>query len=100
MSAHAASTLQPETEAVPRSIVRRTRGRVHGTVTRLVSPGDLGQMIKPFVFLDYFEGEPADAPVFGFHPHSGIATLTLILSGGCHLQGNDRPPGRGRYRRC
>jgi redox-sensitive bicupin YhaK (pirin superfamily) len=38
-------------------------------------------MIKPFVFLDYFEGEPADAPAFGFHPHSGIATLTLILSG-------------------
>ena len=27
------------------------------------------------------EGEPAEAPKFGFHPHSGIATLTLILSG-------------------
>jgi redox-sensitive bicupin YhaK (pirin superfamily) len=50
-------------------------------ITRLVSPGDLGQFIKPFVFLDYFEGEPANAPSFGFHPHSGIATLTLILSG-------------------
>jgi redox-sensitive bicupin YhaK (pirin superfamily) len=47
----------------------------------LVSPGDVGHYIKPFVFLDYFEGDPADAPKFGFHPHSGIATLTLILSG-------------------
>jgi hypothetical protein len=81
MSPHAVSTLQPEADVSPRSIVQRTRGRVHGPVTRLVSPGDLGQMIKPFVFLDYFEGEPADAPAFGFHPHSGIATLTLILSG-------------------
>jgi redox-sensitive bicupin YhaK (pirin superfamily) len=50
-------------------------------VTRLVSPGDIGELIKPFVFLDYFEADPAKAPKFGFHPHSGIATLTLILSG-------------------
>jgi len=33
------------------------------------------------VFLDYFEADPARAPKFGFHPHSGIATLTLILTG-------------------
>jgi redox-sensitive bicupin YhaK (pirin superfamily) len=25
--------------------------------------------------------DPANAPQFAFHPHSGIATLTLILSG-------------------
>ena len=37
--------------------------------------------MKPFVFLDYFEADPENAPKFGFHPHSGIATLTLILSG-------------------
>jgi redox-sensitive bicupin YhaK (pirin superfamily) len=64
-----------------RSIVLRTRGHSHGSVTRLVSPGDIGHYIKPFVFLDSFEGEPTEAPSFGFHPHSGIATLTLILSG-------------------
>jgi redox-sensitive bicupin YhaK (pirin superfamily) len=50
-------------------------------VTRLVSPGDVGELIKPFVFLDYFEADPANTPRFGFHPHSGIATLTLILAG-------------------
>jgi redox-sensitive bicupin YhaK (pirin superfamily) len=64
-----------------REIVLRTRGHSHGRVTRLVSPGDIGELIKPFVFLDYFETDPATAPEFGFHPHSGIATLTLILSG-------------------
>jgi redox-sensitive bicupin YhaK (pirin superfamily) len=81
MSTHAVSALQPDAEAFPRSIVQRTRGHVHGAVTRLVSPNDIGQLIKPFVFLDYFEADPAHAPAFGFHPHSGIATLTLILSG-------------------
>jgi redox-sensitive bicupin YhaK (pirin superfamily) len=50
-------------------------------VTRLVSPGDIGERIKPFVFLDYFDADPATAPKFGFHPHSGIATLTVILAG-------------------
>jgi redox-sensitive bicupin YhaK (pirin superfamily) len=64
-----------------RPIALRTRGHSHGRVTRLVSPGDIGGLIKPFVFLDYFDADPATAPKFGFHPHSGIATLTLILSG-------------------
>ena len=81
MPAHAVSAHQHDTEVSPRSIVLRTRGHSHGAVTRLVSPHDIGELIKPFVFLDYFEGDPADAPVFGFHPHSGIATVTLILSG-------------------
>ena len=81
MSMHTVSARQLDVEAFPRSIAQRTRGHVHGAVTRLVSPNDIGQIIKPFVFLDYFEADPAHAPAFGFHPHSGIATLTLILSG-------------------
>src|SRR6478736_8462468 len=68
-------------EGTSRQIVVRTRGRSHGSVIRLVSPGDIGELIKPFVFLDYFDADPATAPKFGFHPHSGIATLTLILAG-------------------
>jgi redox-sensitive bicupin YhaK (pirin superfamily) len=70
-----------DTAVIARPIALRTRGHSHGPITRLVSPGDLGHRIKPFVFLDYFEADPANAPKFGFHPHSGIATLTLILSG-------------------
>jgi redox-sensitive bicupin YhaK (pirin superfamily) len=68
-------------EEISRQIALRTRGHSHGRVTRLVSPGDIGELIKPFVFLDYFDADPATAPKFGFHPHSGIATLTLILTG-------------------
>jgi hypothetical protein len=33
-----------------REIVLRTRGSSHGPITRLVSPSDLGQAFKPFVF--------------------------------------------------
>jgi redox-sensitive bicupin YhaK (pirin superfamily) len=65
----------------PRAITHSTRGRSHGSIARLVSPSDVGELIKPFVFLDYFEAGPAHAPAFGFHPHSGIATLTLLLNG-------------------
>jgi redox-sensitive bicupin YhaK (pirin superfamily) len=81
MSAHAVSAPQFHIETSTRSIVLRTRGRQHGSITRLASPGDIGELIKPFVFLDYFAADPENAPSFGFHPHSGIATLTLILSG-------------------
>src|ERR1700753_4515428 len=81
MSTHAVSARKLHPRASSRPIVLRTRGHAHGAITRLVSPDDIGQRIKPFVFLDYFEADPADAPAFGFHPHSGIATLTLILSG-------------------
>lgn len=81
MLTHAASTRQRRTEEATRSIVLRTRGHSHGAITRLISPGDIGSLVKPFVFLDYFETAPENAPQFGHHPHSGIATLTLVLSG-------------------
>ena len=63
----------------PRQIVARTAGSRHGPITRLMSPGDLGQKLKPFIFLDYVEAD-GDGPRFGFHPHSGIATLTFPLT--------------------
>src|ERR1700674_2680834 len=81
MKTDAAFTRPTRTEKTSRQIALRTRGRSHGSLTRLVSPGDIGELIKPFVFLDYFDADPATAPKFGFHPHSGIATLTLILAG-------------------
>lgn len=65
-----------------RDIVHRTRGSRHGPITRLMSPGDLGQILKPFVFLDFFSVESAAGQAgFGFHPHSGIATLTFMIEG-------------------
>lgn len=63
-----------------RAIVHRTRGSAHGPITRLMSPGDLGAFLKPFVFLDLFDHE---GPAFNgpLHPHSGIATLTYVAQG-------------------
>jgi redox-sensitive bicupin YhaK (pirin superfamily) len=68
--------------AAERRIVFRTTGRQHGPIVRLVSPGDVGERIKPFVFLDYIDVDAQSAPAFGWHPHSGIATLTLLFEGG------------------
>jgi redox-sensitive bicupin YhaK (pirin superfamily) len=65
----------------PRKIIRRTRGNRHGPVTRLMSPGDLGQLLKPFVFLDLFDMDVASFPGIGLHPHSGIATVTYLFEG-------------------
>ena len=64
-----------------RRIVARTRGRAHGPITRIVSPSDIGELIKPFVFLDYFDFKPTGHALFPMHPHSGIATITVLLSG-------------------
>src|ERR1700694_3290810 len=64
-----------------RSIVYRTRGRSHGPITRVVSPSGTGERIKPFVFLDYVDALADAGPGFGIHPHSGIATITLLLQG-------------------
>jgi redox-sensitive bicupin YhaK (pirin superfamily) len=63
-----------------RSITTRTTGRRHGPITRLMSPGDIGQLTKPFIFLDYVEAPAGGGPNFGFHPHSGIVTLTYPLN--------------------
>src|SRR5438105_12355051 len=67
-----------------REINYRPSGHPHGPITRLVSPSDLGELIKPFVFLDLasFDGRFAPTPMgFGWHPHSGIATVTVMLEG-------------------
>jgi redox-sensitive bicupin YhaK (pirin superfamily) len=69
-----------------RRIAVRTRGRRHGPITRLVSPSDIGELIKPFVFLDFFDLSATNAPNFGWHPHSGIATLTVVHEGAIEYQ--------------
>lgn len=73
---------EPVLEQAARTIVFRTRGQTHGPITRLFSPGDLGKLLKPFVFLDLFRLDARDGvPDFGMHPHSGIATLTYLIKG-------------------
>ncbi len=70
-----------------RRIVARTQGRRHGPITRVVSPSDLGERIKPFVFLDWFDAPPVGKLEGGIHPHSG------------HRHHHRSPPGRPPLRR-
>jgi redox-sensitive bicupin YhaK (pirin superfamily) len=85
MSLHLAKStaLHPATSPLPsraRAVIQRTRGQRHGPITRLMSPSDFGEILKPFVFLDLFDHE--GAPFNGsLHPHSGIATLTYVAEG-------------------
>ena len=53
----------PAAQTTIRRIAQRTRGRKHGPATRLMSPSDFGELLKPFVFLDLFEyeGPPFEA---------------------------------------
>jgi redox-sensitive bicupin YhaK (pirin superfamily) len=81
MNMHATTPFKSTTAARARRIVHRTRGNSHGPITRFVSPSDVGELIKPFVFLDYFDMDPQRMPGIGFHPHSGIATVTVVLEG-------------------
>lgn len=72
-----------------RRIVYRTDGHTRGPITRLMSPSDLGEELKPFVFLDHFvfaAGEPRMPMAELWHPHSGIATVTVMLEGAVRFQ--------------
>lgn len=69
------------TQSPPSRIARRSIGQTHGPVTRLMSPSDFGQLLKPFVFLDLFDNQGKPFTGFGLHPHSGIATLTYVAEG-------------------
>ncbi|MDY0918118.1 pirin family protein [Pseudomonas viridiflava] len=80
MPRHSAVSVAVNT--LPRRVIYRTKGTRQGPITRLMSPGDLGQHLKPFVFLDHFGFKPEPGQKgFGMHPHSGIATFTYMIEG-------------------
>lgn len=77
-----------------RSITYLTRGSGTGPITRLMSPGDLGRHLAPFVFLDrLFLSKETPATGIDLHPHSGIATLTTVTRG--DLSFHDPDAGSG-----
>jgi len=90
-------TMAPDSALVAqRRVVHRTSGTSHGPITRLFSPGDLGQLLKPFVFLDHIDlppGSQMEMAGFGMHPHSGIATLTYLVQG--HVRYEDTTGDHG-----
>src|SRR5712692_2719236 len=74
-------------------IAKRTSGQRHGPVTRLMSPSDFGRLLKPFVFLDLVDNHGKPFAGFGFHPHSGIATLTYIAEGSVRYEDTNGATG-------
>jgi redox-sensitive bicupin YhaK (pirin superfamily) len=90
MMASSVSALRSRT----RGIAQLTPGRTHGPITRLMSPGDLGELVKPFVFLDYFEAPSSGGPQMADHPHSGIATHTTLLQGSVDYRDSTGKSGR------
>ncbi|MDH3274744.1 MAG: pirin family protein [Gammaproteobacteria bacterium] len=82
--------MNTEAKAAPSLVFeRKTKGQRHGPITRLISPGDLGESLKPFVFLDAVRMEPDGSMGFGWHPHSGIATVTNHFVGSSWAEESD-----------
>jgi len=91
------STSAPAVSTPPRparGLAYRTAGQTHGPITRLMSPGDLGELVKPFVFLDHFGSENFPGGGFPMHPHSGIATHTTLLQGSTTYRDSTGKSGR------
>lgn len=64
-----------------RRIIHRHPGHQRSWFKRLASPNDIGQLIKPFVFLDDFDIVGKGELRSTIHPHSGIATVTVLREG-------------------
>ncbi|MCD5996421.1 pirin family protein [Pseudomonas sp. CDFA 602] len=65
-----------------------------------MSPSDLGQLLKPFVFLDIFDasGDAVRAMEnMHLHPHSGIATITVFTQGRVRYSDPDNGQGTLGY---
>jgi redox-sensitive bicupin YhaK (pirin superfamily) len=47
-----------------------------------MSPSDdFGEILRPFVFLDYLDHDVREPITSGLHPHSGIATVSHLTEG-------------------
>ena len=65
---------------ISRKVIQRTRGVSHGPIVRLMSPSDLGERLRPFVFLDRFESDMRQmARSVPVHRHSGPAPSRCSL---------------------
>lgn len=87
------SSLSADEHAATRQIAYRTSGRGTGPIIRLMSPSDYGALVKPFVFLDRFSGDSTMIEHMPLHPHSGIATVTVLTAG--DLRFDDPDAGQG-----
>ena len=58
-----------------RSVAVPSKGHRQGPVIRLISPGDLGELLKPFVFLGYFAVHTGRLHTAGTVLHTEVAVL-------------------------
>jgi len=70
----------------------------HGTqfaqTMRLCTAADLGQAIKPFVCIEHEQLSPFERPGGRLRPFSGMAVLTLVLSGAAEFEDTTGNKGR------
>jgi redox-sensitive bicupin YhaK (pirin superfamily) len=77
----AMASLLTSTHLHARPVVARTRGCARPGGVRLVSPAELGDLVKPFVLVDVFDVEPAAAGKTVWQAYSGIAAVTILCKG-------------------
>ena len=96
-----ASPSSAEVTTRARRIALLRSGRRHGSITRLITPWDIGELTQPFLFLGYCEFAPGWQPLLAVHPQAGLATLTLVLSGTLGYEdaaGNERTVTAGGFK--
>jgi redox-sensitive bicupin YhaK (pirin superfamily) len=76
----------------PRRIAHRTHGETKGPMTRLVTPSELGRLIKPFVLLYYINLAPGTPLPSDLHAHSGIGSVSMVIDGSLHLRDSRDAP--------
>lgn len=64
-----------------------------------MSPSDLGRFLQPFVFLDIFDMDLRGGPGrrMPIHPHSGIATVTVLTQGRMNFEDPEAGSGTLGY---
>ena len=75
---------EPRPSRLPRNTKHRdhdTRGRRQGPVPDLMSPSDLGKLLKPLLFLDDSEAAVSLLNEAPSHLH-GIGAVTVLTQGG------------------
>ncbi|MEW8052917.1 MAG: pirin family protein [Candidatus Thiodiazotropha endolucinida] len=77
-----------------RSIIEIRNGHRHGPVTSFVSQGNVHQL-NPFVLWDHFQTEGLTGTTgFGFHGHSGVATISYPVIGDIVHEDTDGNEGK------
>jgi redox-sensitive bicupin YhaK (pirin superfamily) len=90
----ACCTPAADTPMERRSITLVKHGTEFAQTMRLCTAADLGQVIKPFVCMEHEQLSPYERPGGRLRPFSGMAVLTLVLSGAAEFEDTTGNKGR------